>query len=270
MTRQSLIRIGAGVAVAGLVALTATPAFADSTTSTTLSTTSSSVVPRHGSASTGSGAALLAAIQAKANADIQARLTALRGAIGVLGGVKNCDVSPLVSTAQTDISMLTALQGTIDADTTAQKAHADAQTIFTQFRVFALVLPVDQMVRATCAINEAVTLFDGLGSKWSGLSNPAVTTLAAQMVASANASGALVSGLPGTLEGITPQTWDGQPTILKQYRSTLQTARGDLQSARNDARQIVALLHSGRGQGQSSVSSSTSSVAPTTSTAAAA
>ena len=163
MTRQSLIRIVAGGAIAGCIGLAATPAFA------TTSTTTQNPNPHAPSAT--NQAATLAKIKADANTAIQSRLTALNSVIGVLNGLSNCAVAPLVTTAQTDITGLTALDTTIQADTTVPQARTDAQTIFTGYRVYALVIPVDHLVRAACAVTDVTTKLTGLETKWSSLND---------------------------------------------------------------------------------------------------
>jgi hypothetical protein len=258
MTRQSLIRLAAGAAVAGLVGLAAGPAFA---------TTSSSVPGASGnspSANTKANPAdTLAKIQAAARAAIDQRLSSLNQVITVLNGTTSLgsDQATLVGTAKADIAGLTTLEATIAADTTVQQARTDAQTIFTGYRVFALVIPVDHMVRVTDGItNVVVPKLTALETKWAGLNDPAIATLLADMQSQTQAAGQAVTGLPATLEGYTPAPWNANHSLLSGARSTLATARQDLEKARQDAKQIVGILRSEHHQKRaSSVSSSTTS-----------
>jgi hypothetical protein len=239
MTRQSLIRIVAGGAIAGCIGLAATPAFA--TTSTTTQNPNA-----HGPSATNQAAAL-AKIKADANTAIQSRLTALNAVIGVLNGLSNCAVTPLVTTAQTDVTGLTALDATIQADTTVAQARTDAQTIFTGYRVYALVIPVDHLVRATCAVTDVTTKLTGLETKWSSLNDPSIASLLADMQAQTQAAAQGVNGLASTLESYRPTDWNSNHALLDGPRSTLKTARQDLETARHetdrhDAKQIVTIL----------------------------
>jgi hypothetical protein len=254
MTRQSLIRIVAGGAIAGCIGLAATPAFA------TTSTTTQNPNPHGPSAA--NQAATLAKIKADANTAIQGRLTALNSVIGVLNGLSNCAVAPLVTTARTDITGLTALDVTIQADTTVAQARTDAQTIFAGFRVYALVIPVDHLVRATCGVTDVTTKLTGLENKWGSLNDQNIASLLADMEAQTQAAAQAVNGLAATLEGYQPMDWNKNHALLDGPRSSLKTARQDLESARHDANQIVTIL---RGEhhhtGQSSVSSTSTTVA---------
>ena len=258
MTRQSLIRTAAGVAVAGLVGLAASPAFATTSASTPGS-------PGSGpSANAGADqAATLAKIQAAAKAAIDQRLTSLNQVITVLNGTTwlGSDQATLVGKAQGDLAALTALEATIEADTTVQQAKTDAQTIFTGFRVYALVVPVDRMVVAADGItNSVVPKLTALETKWAGLNDQSIATLLADMQAQTQAANTAVSGLAATLEGYVPAQWNADHTLLSGPRSTLGTARQDLAKARQDAKQIVEILRSEhQPQGSSSVSPSSTS-----------
>jgi hypothetical protein len=255
MTRQSLIRLAAGAAVAGLVGLAAGPAFA---------TTSSSVPGASGNsptANTKSNPDTLAKIQAAAKAAIDQRLSSLNQVITVLNGTSylGSDQATLVGTAKADIAGLTTLEATIAADTTVQQARTDAQTIFTGYRVFALVIPVDHMVRVADGMtNVVVPKLTALATKWAGLNDPSIATLLADMQSQTQAAGQAVTGLPATLEAYTPAQWNANHSLLSGARSTLAMARKDLEKARQDAKQIVGILRSEHHQkGASSVSSST-------------
>ena len=144
MTRQSLIRIGAGVAVAGLVALAATPAFA--TTSTTLHHVSPGG-PGAGSAPTGSGARAAAAIQATGQRVTSGqRLTGLRGAIararrrhGLVTSHARWSATPRPTSPGSR-----PWRGPSRPTRRSQQAQDRRPDDLHRFRVFALVLPVDR------------------------------------------------------------------------------------------------------------------------------
>jgi hypothetical protein len=251
MTRQSLLRTGAGLAVAALATLAASPAFA---------TTPSSLTPNaHAGADS---SAVLAKIQAAGQAAISQRLSALNQVVTVLNGTSwlGPDQATLVATAQSDIAGLTKLGSQLAADTTVQQAKTDYQQIFAGFRVFALVIPVDQMVRASDGItNVVVPKFNALETKWAALDDPQIAGLLSDMQSKTQAADAAVNGLPTTLEALTPSSWNSNHGILSQPRSELATARQDLKQARGDAQQIVQVLRSQHPHGASGVNPSTSS-----------
>jgi len=263
MTRQSLIRIGAGIAVAGFVGLAASPAFA----------TTSSTTPSPGSRAAASSAAALQKIQAAAAAAISAREAALQQAVTVLNAHSSCDLGTMVSTATGDESALTTLGQTIQSDTTVTAAKNDFQSIFETYRVFALVLPVDHMVLADCALTALLPKFTALETKWAALNDQSIASLLADMqTQTTDAATALGQVSPATLEAYTPSEWNGAPNhnLLVASRSSLQSARHDLGQARDDAKQIVNILHQEHPQGGKNVASVTTSTAPaSTSTTAA-
>ena len=258
MTRQSLLRTGAGLAVAALATVAASPAFATTTPSS----------PAPGSRAGTDSSALLAKVQAAGQAAINQRLSALNQVVTVLNGTSwlGPDQATLVATAQSDIAGLTKLGSRLAADTTVQQAKTDYQQIFAGFRVFALVIPVDQMVRASDGItNVVVPKLDALEAKWAALDDPQIAGLLSDMQSKTQAADAAVNGLPATLEALTPSSWNSNHGILSQPRSELATARQDLKQARDDAQQIVQILRSQHPHGASGVnpgtSSTTSSVA---------
>src|SRR5439155_8747525 len=57
---------------------------------------------------------------------------------------------------KSDVSGLQQLDQTIQADTTLQAVRSDARKIFTDYRVYALVLPVVHMVRGADAITNVI------------------------------------------------------------------------------------------------------------------
>ena len=272
MTRQSLTRTGPGRAVTVLaatvlaVAVLAGAGVAGLAASAAFATTSSPVAPPTPGGATSS--TRLAKIRAAGEAAINQRVTALNQVVTVLNGTSwlGPDQATLVATAQSDIAGLTKLGSRLAADTTVQQAKTDYQQIFAGFRVFALVIPVDQMVRASNGItNVVVPKFNALETKWAALDDPQIAGLLSDMQGKTQAADAAVNGLPATLEALTPSSWNSNHGILSQPRSELATARQDLKQARDDAQQIVQILRSQHPHGASGVnpgtSSTTSSVA---------
>jgi len=285
MTRQSLTRIAAGAAVAGLVALGASPAAAlPHPFSSTSSSSTSSTLPGGApsgqaatSAQAGNQAKALTFLQNAGVADITARLTSLNKAISDLANVpQGCDVSPLVTTANNDIAGLTALEGHLKADTTVAEAKADVQQIFAGFRVYALVIPVDEMVVASCRMTDLINKVNALVQKLQHVSDPNITALVTGMGNNAQAAANALNGVAGTLETLDAKSWDSNPSELVQYRQDLRTARKDLEQCRDEAHQIVGILRHDYSPGSNggnavnpNANSSTSTTASTSSTVAA-
>ena len=79
------------------------------------------------------------------------RITKLNAAVTEVNADKtltSSDRSALLSTLQGDLSGMQQLQAKIAADTTASQARTDYTTIFRQYRVLAVALPQERIVRA--------------------------------------------------------------------------------------------------------------------------
>ena len=104
----------------------------------------------------------LAGIKAKAATDITDRVNALNAAIAKVNGAKGLGSgqAALASYLGADIAPLQQLNTTIQADTTVQQAAHDFGTIFSDYRVYVLVLPAARIAAdadraTTTAIPEA-------------------------------------------------------------------------------------------------------------------
>lgn len=251
MTRQSAIKVVAGAAVAAVIALAAGPALADSlsggSADTAPPTTSTTVAGGAPAPTAGTGD--LTRIKARAKAAIDARVASLDHMLSVLQADTGLgsDQAVLVSTAQKDVAGLQQLAQTIAADTTVAQAKADAQTIFTAYRVYALVLPVDRMVRAADrATGVAIPRLDQVAARAAGSSNPTVASLAADIRQQTQAASQALAGLAARVEGYTPAEWNANHQLLTADRADVKTALQDLQKARDDVKQIRQQLRSGR------------------------
>lgn len=222
---KTLVKAGAAAAVTASMALGMTPGSA-------------------GAAEVG-----LPGIKAAAHQAIGARVGALNTAIGVVQGsaFMGGDQSALVTWMQSDVSGLQQLDQTIQADSTTAAAKADAQKVFTDYRVYALVIPVVHMVRAAdLATNKIAPDFQAAEPKLQaaitkqGATNlqPLLDDLKTQV---ANAV-QLAAPLPGQLDPLRPPAWNANHALLQPYRQALETVRTDLRTARADARKIHAGL----------------------------
>ena len=108
--------------------------------------------PSGSSGNSGPGAvpATLAGIKAKAATDVTDRVNALNAAIAKVNAAKGLGSSQsvLVSHLGADIAPLQQLNQTMQGDTTVQQAAHDFGTIFSDYRVYALVLPASRIAAA--------------------------------------------------------------------------------------------------------------------------
>jgi hypothetical protein len=197
-------------------------------------------------AATSPSGAALARIQVAANTQIAGRLTALDAAIPAVDGnavITSADKTTLTATLTADVSGLTALRQTIDADTTAQQASIDERTIFTTYRVYALALPQvryaaagdgiagDVLPALTNAQHALETLLAGPDSaKNTAAVQASMNDLEVQLSTAATKS----TGLAATVLAFTPAAYDANHALLSPSRQNLAGARAAIASAQAD------------------------------------
>jgi hypothetical protein len=197
-------------------------------------------------------AASLSTIQSKAAAAITLRVNDLNAAVAKVNGDSNLGsgASALAAYLQQDIPGLQALGQKIAADTTAATAGPDAATIFTNYRVLALVLPAAHLAGAGDQIgNTTVPKLTALSAKAAARETPAnqatIGPLLGDLNAQISAAGNAASGLASTVLGYTPAQWNANHALLSSSKSAAQAALGDLTKAGADVKQIRADLKAG-------------------------
>jgi hypothetical protein len=229
--RTHLTRIGA-VATAALAVTAGATATADATTA---GNSGSSAVP-----------ASLAGIKAKAATDITDRVNDLNGAItkvNAAGGLGPGQAT-LVSYLGADIAPLQQLNQTIQGDSTVQQAAHDFGTIFSDYRVYVLVLPASRMAAdADHATATAIPKLTADATKAQSRVTPAnqatlqplIDDLNGQITTATNAT----NGLAATVLAFTPAQWNANNALLAASKASDQAAAGALQKGRADVRQMV-------------------------------
>lgn len=210
------------------------------------------VVQAHGSVTETTAAHdQLDALQARAKAEINRRLSKLRQLSAVLSGdtrLSASDKAMLTTEVQTEINGLIALQNKVDADTDIATARIDAQSIYTEYRVYALVLPKMWLVRAAndqiaveaklntlvgklqTRINQAKGKGKDVASLQSSLNDMITQITNAQKISSDVAQKVLP---------LQPTDYNNDHTVLSGYLAQLKTAHADNKAAANDAKTIV-------------------------------
>ncbi len=200
--------------------------------------------------------ATLKRLQTRGNAEISRRLTSLNKLAGVIRSTAKLsatDKSDLTSQVSGEISDLTALKTKLDADTTAGDAQTDAQSIITNYRVYALVLPKVYLLKTADAelTNSAKlsTLAGKLQTRITATKNQGkdVTSLQSSlddMNSQISAAQDLANAVDTAVAPLQPTDYDSDHSILEGQRSQLQTAHQDNQAAYADARTIVSGLKS--------------------------
>jgi hypothetical protein len=209
--------------------------------------------------------ASLSSIQAKAAAAITTRVNDLNRAVAKVNANKalGADQNTLDAYLQRDITPLGALGAKIAADTTVTQAQADTQSIFTDYRVLALVLPAARLAAdaddITVSAIPELTAFSAKAQSHVTSANqatlqPMITTLNTDISGATSAT----SGLASTVLGYVPSQWNANHALLSPSKASVQTANGAVKNARDEVQQIRQYLKSAH-----------PAVAPTTPTTAA-
>jgi hypothetical protein len=200
------------------------------------------------SAATGSSTPdTLSGIQAAASAAITTRVNDLNAEIGKVNAAKNLGsgAATLDHYLGVDISPLQALAQKIAADTSLSTAQADYQSIFTDYRVLALVLPASHLAEASYGIDNGdipnLTTAAADAAKHVNANNqatlqPLITNLNNEISAASNAT----VGVASTVLGYVPAQWNANNGLLSPAQSSITTAVGDIHQARADVQQVRA------------------------------
>jgi hypothetical protein len=191
----------------------------------------------------------LSGIQAKAAAAISLRVNDLNAALSKVNADQRLgsDNAALAAYLQADIAPLQGLGQKIAADTTEPTAAADYATIFTNYRVLALVLPAAHIAGAADQVDvTTVPALTALATKAASHVNssnqaelqPLLNDLNAQITAATNST----AGVSSTVLAYTPADWNANHDLLASGRSAVRSADTDIANARADLKQIAAIL----------------------------
>lgn len=247
MTRSKIVSAAGALIAAGILAGGMHPVAADTTASPT-------PAPATASPSPTSAPLTLPELKAKCDQAVQNRLTSLGKDQTDVNGSKtltSSDRSALLGQISSDVSGLTALDATIQADTTLKQAHADCELIVTNFRVYVLEDPKIHEVIAADTIDAVTDELTSLEPKIEALidySNASAAnkaqarTLLADLRDKVNAARVSDSGVVALVINLTPSGYPGNAVDLQSGAANIKTARDDLHGARADIDQILKLI----------------------------
>jgi hypothetical protein len=206
-------------------------------------------------ASTGS-AQSLPAVQARAAKAIGRRVGSLNAAIAKVTADSDLGSGQAVilQHLQADVPALQQLGQKIAADTTVTAARSDAETVYSDYRVYALVLPAARLA----ARSDALTTTDlpqltarsaALAAKEDSADQATVAPLIADLNVQIGGASTAASGVATSVEGFAPSQWNANHALLSPARASFQTARSDVRSARQDVVKIRAALRAGGTKG---------------------
>jgi hypothetical protein len=198
--------------------------------------------------------ATLSGIKAKAATDVTDRVNALNAAITKVNAAKGLGSgqSTLASYLGTDGAPLQQVNQTIQGDTTVAQAAKDFGTIFSDYRVYVLVLPASRIAaEADGATTTAIPALSSDATKAQARLNagnqaelqPLIDDLNSQISTATNAT----NGLAATVLASTPAQWNDNHGLLGPSKTSVQAAIGALEKGRSDVRQIVQDLRGAAG-----------------------
>lgn len=196
----------------------------------------------------------LAALKARCNIAVQRRLGVLHTDnifVEQSSALSSADRATLRGQISADEQGLTALDATIQSDTTLAQAHADCERIVAGFRVYVLEDPKIHVVIAADGVGKVngslQTLIPELQSLITASTVPPADKAAAQnklndLISKVDASRTSISGVSASVVNLTPAGWPGNQVDLQSARQNIKIARTDLSGARADVNQILQLL----------------------------
>jgi hypothetical protein len=207
------------------------------------------------SSKTGSSdAAKLKLIISRGDAEINRRLQTLahlNNDINASVHLSAANKVALTTQVNNTSNSLNTLKAKLDGDTTIAAARADAQSILTEYRVYALVVPKIHLIKMADDIQATDSKLSTVAGKLQTRINAAktagkdVSALEAKLT-DMNAEIAAGQNIAANVETkvivLQPSDYNSDHKILSVYSSQLKTARSDNQAAFNDAKSIINTL----------------------------
>lgn len=191
-------------------------------------------------------------------AERQSALSTLNSRVNTVfknGRISSADNSTLVGDISANESGLTTLKGQLDSAPDAKTARADVKLIYTQFRIFAVVLPrdyhevwLDMLVHAdNRLVGVEPVIQDAINGAPSGVQDQANTLFTDLKSQVSNAQGQ-TQAAQSIIPQLTPANFNANPTsyvtTFGSYKTDIHSAGAATKQAMSDLHQIVQLLKS--------------------------
>jgi len=188
--------------------------------------------------------------------EINRRLTNLGNLTNIINSATKLSPSDQATLSQevsTTVSGLNTLKSQLADDTTICAAHSDVLSIYSEYRVYALVNPKVRLIKAAddqqVTENNLLTLSTKLQSRISKdqQANKNVASLQTDlnnMTQETNGALSTSSSVESNVINLEPSDYNSNHSVLEGYRSQLQTAQKDIQSAVANAKAIISGLQS--------------------------
>jgi hypothetical protein len=251
-----------GLSVVGATGASAVSVAGVSASTTSTSTTTVTNSDSSSSSSTGSSAMTatqqqhLTTIKSKGDAEINRRLTSLNGLATLINAATRltaADKTTLSGQVSTEQSGLQQLETQLNATTTLAAAITDAESIYSEYRVYALITPKihiikaadDQQVTETNLTNLAAKLQTRITADQTAGKN--VATLQSDLndltIQVKNAQ-AISGPMEQNVIGLQPSDYNSNHSVLSGDGDQLKAAHNDNETAFADAKKIVSGLES--------------------------
>jgi hypothetical protein len=206
------------------------------------------------STSTSNEKARLQNIISKGDQEIARRLASLSMFLSKINAATKLtasDKATLTAEVNATIDGLNALKVKLDGETTVAAARTDAQSIYTEYRVYALVAPKVALVKVAddqqVAEQKLQTLIQKFqarlnAAKAKGKDVSALETTLSDMTQKVSASASVSSAIQAKVIDLQPTDYNNDHAILSGDSAQLKTAHADNVAAYQDAKQIVAGL----------------------------
>jgi hypothetical protein len=240
--RTALIRCSA-LALASAAALGGTVGTAAATSSGRPATSS------RGTTTTTTLPPTLAGMKSLAHDDIVKRVNLLNAAAKRVATLKGLGAgrNALETYLGQDVTPLQQLDSKIQSDGSVQQATADYETMFTNFRVYRLVLPAARVATiASRVTNAAVPALQAAASKVQQHSKAAdqatVNPLLANLNSQISTATTATNGLATTVLGYTPAQFNSDYTLLTGPQTSAKNAAVAVRQGHKDVQQIRHIL----------------------------
>jgi hypothetical protein len=273
LIRCSALALASASALAGTAGAGATTSSGTPTTSSGRTTTTTTLPQT------------LAGMKSLAHEDIARRVNLLNSAEKRVATLKGLGAGrdALETYLKQDVAPLQQLDTKIQNDGTLQQATADYETIFTNFRIYRLVLPAARVATIASRVTEtAVPALQNAATKVQHHSKAASQTTVSPLLANLNSqistATTAATGLATTVLGYTPAQFNSDYTLLTGPQTSAKDAAVAVRQGHKDVQQMRHILkpksakHAGKKHGKhgakhgSSHSTSTTSTSTTTTT----
>jgi hypothetical protein len=176
------------------------------------------------------------------------------------GHINSTQAGVITSDVSTNQSGLAALKTKLDADTTLTDARTDIKSIYTNFRIYAVVLPRDYnevwldivtnvqgtMSGKISTIQTAINDVSNLGDKDNDGDLATINAAFSDYQAQLTAAQGQINTANGLLPQFTPANFNADPSGYKgnwdAFRAAIKSAHGDILAGASDLHKIAAVI----------------------------